>query len=100
MARASESEQIGSVGVSEVTGKFGRIGFGFAEIARHELGRPDEVVVIMGHGPESSSRWTTAHTMGVSTAAIAMLAKARSASPGDDDRRPVLSCLGAIGRVS
>lgn len=38
MARASESEQTGSVGVSEVTGKFGRIGFGFAEITRHDNG--------------------------------------------------------------
>jgi hypothetical protein len=38
MARASESEQIGSAGVSEVTGKFGRIGFGFAEIARQDNG--------------------------------------------------------------
>jgi len=38
MARASKSEQTGSIGVSEVTGKFGRIGFGFAEITRHDNG--------------------------------------------------------------
>ena len=38
MARASEAEQTGSVGVSEVIGKFGRIGFGFAEITRHDNG--------------------------------------------------------------
>lgn len=38
MGRASESEQTGSVGVSEATGKFGRIGFGFAEITRHDNG--------------------------------------------------------------
>ncbi|MEU4603501.1 DUF4365 domain-containing protein [Kribbella sp. NPDC023972] len=38
MARATESEQTGSVGVSEVTGKFGRIGFGYAEITRHDNG--------------------------------------------------------------
>lgn len=38
MARASETEQTGSVGVSEATGKFARIGFGFAEITRHDNG--------------------------------------------------------------
>jgi hypothetical protein len=38
MARASEQEQKGSTGASEVTGKFTRIGWGFAEITRHDNG--------------------------------------------------------------
>jgi hypothetical protein len=38
MARASEQEQKGSTGASEVTGKFARIGWGFAEITRHDNG--------------------------------------------------------------
>jgi hypothetical protein len=38
MARASEQEQKGSAGASEVTGKFARIGWGFAEITRHDNG--------------------------------------------------------------
>lgn len=38
MARATEQEQKGSAGASEVTGKFARIGWGFAEITRHDNG--------------------------------------------------------------
>lgn len=38
MARASEQEQKGSTGVSEVTAKFTRLGWGFAEITRHDNG--------------------------------------------------------------
>lgn len=38
MARATKAEQTGSIGVSEATGKFARIGFGFAEITRHDNG--------------------------------------------------------------
>ncbi len=38
MARASEQEQKGSTGVSEVTAKFSRLGWGHAEITRHDNG--------------------------------------------------------------
>lgn len=38
MARASEQEQKGSTGVSEVTAKFTRLEWGFAEITRHDNG--------------------------------------------------------------
>ena len=38
MARASEQEQKGSTGGSEVTGKFTRIGWGLAEVTRHDNG--------------------------------------------------------------
>jgi hypothetical protein len=38
VARATEQEQKGSAGASEVTGKFARIGWGFAEITRHDNG--------------------------------------------------------------
>jgi hypothetical protein len=38
MARATESEQTGSTAVNEALGKFARIGFGHAEITRHDNG--------------------------------------------------------------
>lgn len=38
MPRASQSEQTGSVGIAEALGKFARIGFGYAEINRHDNG--------------------------------------------------------------